>query len=246
MPHTLIVGGTRGLGRVAGRVLAASGHDVSIIGRREPPAEDRTQARTRHWVADLTDATAFDAAVADALGASGPLHYVVFCQRYRGKDDDWTGEIEVSLTATRRIVEGLKDRFAPSGDRGLVMVSSVFGTFVGEGQALSYHVAKAGMDQMARYYAVNLGRKGIRANIVTPFTFLKDESKEFYLKNEPLHDMYRKVVPLGRMATTEDSAGVIAFLCSPAAGFVNGQNIFVDGGLSLVWPETLARQLSGV
>jgi NAD(P)-dependent dehydrogenase (short-subunit alcohol dehydrogenase family) len=45
------------------------------------------------------------------------------------------------------------------------------------------------------------------------------------------------------MATSEDSANVIVFLCSSAAGFVNGQNIWVDGGLSLVWPETLARKL---
>ena len=117
---------------------------------------------------------------------------------------------------------------------------------MGEGQALGYHVAKAGLNQMMRYYAVNLGRKGIRVNAVTPFTFLKEESRDFYMKNQALHDLYRKITPLGRMATAEDSARVIAFLCSPGAGFVNGQNIYVDGGLSLVWPETLARNLSGL
>ena len=58
--------------------------------------------------------------------------------------------------------------------------------------------------------------------------------------------LYEEIVPLGRMPTSEDSANVISFLCSPAAAFVSGQNIYVDGGLSLVWPETLARKLKSI
>jgi NAD(P)-dependent dehydrogenase (short-subunit alcohol dehydrogenase family) len=56
-------------------------------------------------------------------------------------------------------------------------------------------------------------------------------------------DLYKTIIPLNRLGTTEDSSNVIVFLCSPQAGFVNGQNITVDGGLSLAWPETLARRL---
>ena len=126
------------------------------------------------------------------------------------------------------------------------MVSSVFADFVGEGQAISYHMAKAGMNQMMRYYAVNLGRKGIRCNAVTAFTFLKDESKNFYLENTELQDLHRQIVPLERMATIGDIADVIMFLNSESASFVIGQNIYVDGGLSLNWPENLARTLTGV
>ena len=54
------------------------------------------------------------------------------------------------------------------------------------------------------------------------------------------------MIPLGRMGTAEDSANVVAFLCSTAASFINGQNLYVDGGLSLVWPETLARKLKSI
>ncbi len=140
----------------------------------------------------------------------------------------------------------LTPHFAPEGDKGIVMVSSVFSKQVGEGQLASYHVAKAGLDQLMRYYAVNLGSKSIRSNGVTPFTFLKEESKSFYLSNLPLTEMYANIIPLRRMATTEDSANAINFLCSPSASFLTGQNITVDGGLSLVWPETLARRLSGL
>ena len=59
-------------------------------------------------------------------------------------------------------------------------------------------------------------------------------------------DLYKSIVPLGRIGTAEDSANLIQFLCSSAAQFISGQNIYVDGGLSLVWPETLARQLKSI
>jgi NAD(P)-dependent dehydrogenase (short-subunit alcohol dehydrogenase family) len=246
MPHALIVGGTRGLGREVMRLLAARESCVSVIGRHEPPETDKQVPNVRHWIADLLDGDAALRAAESAVGRSGPLNYLIFCQRYRGKDDDWAGEIQVSLTATKQLIEALAPKFATEGDRGIVLVSSVFGDRVGEGQPLSYHLGKAGMNQMARFYAVSLGRKGIRVNTVTPFTFLKEESRDFYVNNEQLHALYREIIPLGRMGRAEDSANAIAFLCSPAASFINGQNLYVDGGLSLVWPETLARKLKSL
>jgi NAD(P)-dependent dehydrogenase (short-subunit alcohol dehydrogenase family) len=246
MTHSLIVGGTRGLGRAVMRALSARGDRVSVIGRREPPAADKAVANVKHWIADLQQGDAALHAAESAVAENGPPSYLVFAQRYRGKDDDWAGEIQVSLTATRRLIDALAPKFAPEGDKAIVIVSSVFGDRVGEGQPLSYHVGKAGLNHMARFYAVALGRKGIRVNTVTPFTFLKEESKDFYTGNKALHALYQDIVPLGRMGTTEDVAGVVAFLCSPAAGFVSGQDLRVDGGLSLVWPETLARRLKSV
>ncbi|MGH8510093.1 MAG: SDR family NAD(P)-dependent oxidoreductase [Gammaproteobacteria bacterium] len=246
MPHTLILGGTRGLGREVARLLGSASHQVSVIGRREPVEADRGLPNVKYWIADLGANASLEATLGAIVKERGNLNYLVFCQRYRGSEDPWKGEIEVSLSLTKALIEAAQERFDPAGDKSVVMVSSVFGDFVGEGQAVSYHVGKAGMNQMMRYYAVNLGHKGIRVNAVTPFTFLKDESRDFYLKNEALHDLYKKITPLGRMGTSADSAQLIAFLCSPQSGFINGQNIYVDGGLSLVWPETLARKLTSI
>jgi NAD(P)-dependent dehydrogenase (short-subunit alcohol dehydrogenase family) len=246
MSHALVVGGTRGLGREVVRILSSRGSQVSVIGRRDPPEGDRQIPNVQHWIADLLDGDAALRAAESAVGSNGLLNYLIFCQRYRGKDNDWAGEIQVSLTATKQLIEALAPRFAPEGDRGIVLVSSVFGDRVGEGQPLSYHLGKAGINHMARFYAVSLGRKGIRVNVVTPFTFLKEESKDFYLNNRELQALYQEMIPLGRMGTAEDSANAVAFLCSPAASFINGQNLYVDGGLSVVWPETLARKLKSI
>lgn len=245
MTHSIIFGGSKGLGRVLTRQMAARGDHVTVISRSEPPLAERTVG-ARYLAADISDTTATKAALDTAIKESGALNYLVFCQRYRGKEDSWVGELAVSLTASKQVVEYVQDRFAKAGDCGIVFVSSVFGDRIGEGQDISYHIGKAGLNHMARFYAVNLGRRGIRTNAVTPFTFLKEESKNFYLDNKELISLYEEIIPLGRMATSEDSANVITFLCSPAAGFVSGQNIYVDGGLSLVWPETLARKLKSI
>jgi NAD(P)-dependent dehydrogenase (short-subunit alcohol dehydrogenase family) len=245
MTHSIVFGGSKGLGRVVARQFSSRGDTVSVISRSGPTSAEPAGG-VSYFRADMADAEATRTALEAAIAQSGLPSYLVFCQRFRGTDDAWAGEIEVSLTASKRVIESVEDRFAKGEDAGIVFVSSVFGERVGEGQGLSYHIGKAGMNHMARYYAVNLGRKGIRTNTVTPFTFLKEESKDFYLNNKGLLGLYEDIIPLGRMATSEDSANVIAFLCSPAAAFVNGQNIWVDGGLSLVWPETLARKLKSL
>jgi NAD(P)-dependent dehydrogenase (short-subunit alcohol dehydrogenase family) len=123
-------------------------------------------------------------------------------------------------------------------------VSSAASKVVAAEQGPGYHVAKAGLDQLARYYAVVLGQKGIRVNVVSPGTVLKPENRDFYLGNERLQTLFKKVVPLGRMGTAQEVAEVIDFLGGPKASFITGQTLLVDGGVNLLSTETLARTLS--
>jgi len=245
MTHTVIFGGTKGLGKVLASELRKRGDEVSVFSRVAPSEENKVEG-CKYYATDISKDNEVLVSLNSAIASAGKINYMIFCQRYRGNSDSWVGEIEVSISAPKRIIEAMQDNFNASDDRGIIFVSSVFGDKVGEGQDLSYHIGKAGINHMSRYFAVNLGRKGIRVNSVTPFTFLKEESKDFYLNNKDLMDLYESIVPLGRMGTAEDSASLIQFLCSPAAKYINGQNIYVDGGLSLIWPETLARQLKSV
>ncbi len=244
--HSLIVGGTRGIGRALVRTLAKENHVLSVIGRRPPAETDRHIPDVHYWVVDLLDQESLADALADVIKQNGKLNHLVFLQRYRGEGDDWVGEIETTLTATKYVIERLVDEFDGSDEDSIVIVSSIASHFVAEEQALSYHVAKAGLNQMIRYYAVVLGSRGIRVNGVSPCTILKEESREFYLQNERLYNLYKTITPLGRMGTSEEIAQVIAFLCSPKASFITGQNIVVDGGLSLQWQESLARKLTSL
>ena len=133
-----------------------------------------------------------------------------------------------------------------SADNSIVFVSSVFGEYVGEGQALSYHLGKAGMNSLMRFYAVSLGKKGVRTNAVTPFTFIKEESKDFYNSQTELLNMYKEIVPLGRIGSVDEISDVILFLCGNQSRYVNGQNIYIDGGLSIVWPESIAKSVKKI
>jgi NAD(P)-dependent dehydrogenase (short-subunit alcohol dehydrogenase family) len=242
--HSLIVGGTRGIGRALVRTLAEEGHVLSVIGRHSPPETDQHIPHVHYWAVDLLDQEQLPAALAEIIRRNGAVSNLIFLQRYRGQGDDWVGELETSLTATKNIIECLVDKFAATHENAIVIVSSVISYLITGKQPLSYHVAKAGLNQMVRYYAVTLGARGIRVNSVSPCTILKEESKDFYLQDERVYSLYKEITPLGRMGTAEEIAQVIAFLCSPKASFVTGQDIVVDGGLSLLLQDSLARQLS--
>jgi NAD(P)-dependent dehydrogenase (short-subunit alcohol dehydrogenase family) len=238
--HAVVVGGTRGLGRLVAENFLARGFSVSVVSRHKPAGFDES-ARLRHVAADLEKSSALAQLPTQICDTHGPVSYLVLSQRYRGEGDPWAGEIQVELTASRDLIEGFAPLFVDHGDRAIGVVSSAYAEFVGSSQPVGYHVVKGGLNAMVRHYAVTLGRKGIRVNAIMPFTYLKLESRAFYENNEKLMDVYRRVVPLGRLGTVQESAHAIDFLCSDRASFINGQCLFLDGGLSVVWQEDVAR-----
>jgi NAD(P)-dependent dehydrogenase (short-subunit alcohol dehydrogenase family) len=241
-PHALVVGGTRGSGRAVVRKFAALGAHVSVIGRRDAPEKERALPNVKHYSVDLRNAEARRKAMHDIFKERKNLSQLILLQRFRGEGDAWADELEVSLTATKEFIEGLTDRF--DSDGAIVVVGSVAARYVASEQPVAYHAAKAALLQMVRYYAVSLGAKGIRVNSVSPASVLKEESKDFYLKNEELMAFYRRILPLGRIPTAEEIANVVAFLCSSEASAITGQDLIVDGGLSVLAHEALARGVS--
>jgi len=244
--HTLIVGGTRGIGRALVRTLLDEHHTVSVIGRRPASEADRRLSSVSYWLVNLANHEQLSAALGEIVQKNGKLNNLIFVQRYRGEGNDWTGEIDITLTATKFVIDRVVGEFSETDENAIVIVSSVASHFIVSEQPVSYHIAKASLDQMVRYYAVVLGPRGIRVNGVAPGTVLKDESKDFYLKNEEVLKVYKGITPLGRMGTSTDVTQVIAFLCSHNASFVTGQTIVVDGGVSLQGHESLARQLTSL
>lgn len=237
--HTLVVGGTRGIGRALVKVLIAERGNVSVFARHPPK---KKVSRARYWTVDVTDCQQISDSLSDVVRQRGKLDGLVFLQRYRGEGDSWQAEFETSLTGTKTIIEGLVPHFRKTGG-AIVVVSSVNSEWISRNLSVGYHVAKAGLNSMVRYYAVTLGSKNIRVNSVSPGTVLKEETQHFYLKDRAKYDLHASVVPLERMGHADEVAQVVVFLCSPKSSFVTGQDIVVDGGVSLQWHEVLAGRL---
>ena len=244
--HFLIIGGTHGIGKELVRSLEKQRHKLSVVSRQLPIQPQGSRANVHYWQIDLSQKDNLTKTFTPILEQDGKISHLIFAQRYRGTDDNWEGEYAVSLTATKKIIECVSDYFDDTPERSIVIISSLSSTLISLEQPVSYHVGKAGLIALARYFAVILGPKGIRVNCVSPITILKDESKHVYLKNIKLHNLYKQIIPLGRMGTAKEIADIVEFLCSPASTFITGQNIIADGGLTLQSQEALARNLTSL
>jgi NAD(P)-dependent dehydrogenase (short-subunit alcohol dehydrogenase family) len=244
---SVIVGGTRGIGLALARRWSQEGHQLSIVSRHVPAKENQLPHATYASI-DLFETKALASRVADLGQTAGAINHLVFFQRHRGEGDTWDGELAVSLTSTKVFVDGLVDsgHFAGEGPHSIVVIGSVASRFVAREQSLAYHIGKAGLAQMVRYYAVRLGSRGIRVNAVSSSAVVKDENRAYYERHADVSGLYRDICPLGRMATSEDIVNAVDFLASDRAGFITGQELFVDGGLSLQWHESMATQVKGI
>lgn len=228
-PHSLIVGGAAGLGLAATRALAGAGHRVSVLDRTSPP--EIGGGAVRHIYQDLLSPDLLEESLAQAAAGHGPINHALFMQRYRGGTDSWEGELAVSLGATRRIVAWLAPRFPEAQDNSLLFAGSAASRLIATEQPASYHAAKAALAQLARYWAVTLGPRGVRSNCVSPAVFIKEERRE---QDAARYRRLEAVFPLRRVPTAVEIARVILFLCSPAASCLTGQDLAVDNGLSLL------------
>ncbi len=237
--HRLIVGGTKGIGRALARLWAGQGHAVTVLGRSGAPLPG-----VASLAADLGDPARAVAAAHAAVKKAGELSALVFCQRWRGQGDAWEGELAVSLTGTKVLLEALADSMAPGGAALVVGTAAI--PFAADDQGPGYHAAKAALRSLVRYYAAAWGPRGRRVNMLSPGLVLKEEAKEFYAKRTDLAGLFARITPLGRMGGAEEMAAAADFLCGPQASFVTGVDLVADGGLTLAYAPALARRVLGV
>lgn len=241
--HVLVVGGTRGTGRVLVRhLLGEASNFVSVLGRSS--IADLQSPNLTQYAVDVVNRDALLSSLDMAVRRNGNFQSAVFLQRHRAGNEEFEMELTVAISATKNAIDHLVARSYFAADNqtnSIVLVSSIADRYVAPEQSLGYHLGKAGMSQLARYYALVLGPIGIRVNSVSPCVVAKDEAKEYWAKNEWLVDRYRRCIPLGRMGKQQDIVNAIMFLSSDNASYITGQNLVVDGGFTLRSHESLVR-----
>ena len=103
---------------------------------------------------------------------------------------------------------------------------------------LGYHISKAGLDILAKYFAAKFGSELARFNTVNPGTFIKPERVDWYEKNRSELTRLSNFLPRKKMNTAENISDLILFLTDQKSIGINGQNIVIDGGASLEWVES--------
>lgn len=228
---SLVTGGTRGIGSVIVDLLRKRGDQVITVSRRKLDDKD-------HISADLSSEKQISQISRKIKQKS--INNLIFCHRYRGKN--WKKEFLISLDAVYHMIESLKMNLA--SESSIVIISSNACQFIFDEQPLAYHATQAALDNLTRYYAVNLGNQGTRCNCVLPGgSLVKPENQDFFTKDNPVTKLIEDIRPIKKIGSAEDVANVVEFLCSDKSSFITAQTIFVDGGLSVVSQESLARKL---
>jgi 3-oxoacyl-[acyl-carrier protein] reductase len=237
--RALVTGGSGDLGGAICMQLAAAGLHVIVHANSNHDRAEAVAARIRETGGDA-EAVAFDVADGNAsrsaieqLLASGPIQVVV---NNAGIHDDapmagmseaqWKRVIDVSLHGFFHVTQPLLLPMARTRWGRIVSVSSVAAVLGNRGQT-NYAAAKAALHGATKSLAREMASRGITANVVAPGVIAGRMAQQTFTE-----DAIRQMVPAARAGRPEEVAALVTFLCSEAAGYINGQVIGIDGGMS--------------
>ncbi len=227
----LITGGSRGIGLACAEKFAALGDKVAVTYNSSPPPPQFFGVKC-----DVTNADEVDAAFTAVEEHFGPVEILVSnagitkdTLLLRMSESDFSSVIDANLTAAFRVVKRATPKMLKARSGRIILMSSVVGLLGSAGQA-NYAASKAGLVGFARSLARELGSRSITVNVVSPGPVATDMTAA--LGEERLKEL-TDAVPLNRMASPEEIAGVVAFLAGQDGGYITGAVIPVDGGLGM-------------
>ena len=238
----IVTGASRSIGRAIAKVLAEAGADVLVSGRSRPDVEDvakEVEAIGRRGlpvVCDVADRDAVAAMVATCNDELGPPDIAVanagiFQEWGPGESvtpEEWDRVVAIDLTGVMNTCQLAGREMIDSGSGGsIVAISSIAGVVALQGSA-SYTAAKFGVIGLTKALAAEWAKHEIRVNAVSP-GFVERDVEPLKEQPEVLEQIMGRA-PLARWGQPREIGLAVAFLCSPAASFITGANLPVDGG----------------
>lgn len=233
----VVTGGSGGIGSAIAGVLARQGATVVVV-----DASDRAEAVAEEIggiavVEDLTDPESPTRIVDRAVAAAGSVDILVNAAGIQVRTaavdidpEDWERLVAVNLTAAYRLTQAATKALAAA--RGAIVNIVSLSADRAVAGIVPYGATKAGLVQLTKGLAVELGPLGIRVNAVAP-GYVRTPMTEVMLDQPEFRDRVLQRIPLGRLADGEDIADVVAFLASDAARYMTGTVLPVDGGYAI-------------
>jgi NAD(P)-dependent dehydrogenase (short-subunit alcohol dehydrogenase family) len=227
----LVTGANRGIGKAIAERFAAAGDRVATLTRTGEAPEGVLGVR-----GDVTDTASVEAAFAEIEAAHGPVEVLVANAGVtrdqllmRMTDEDFEQVLDVNLTGVFRCVRRASKGMIRLRRGRIVLIGSVVGLYGNAGQ-VNYTASKAALVGMARSVTRELGQRGITANVVAPGFIETAMTAELTAERQ---EAYLSSIPAHRFGAADEIAAAVEFLASPAAGYISGAVLPVDGGLGM-------------
>ncbi len=239
----VVTGAGRGIGQEIARALAAEGAKVAVVSRSESScgkAADEINAAfpgsATAYAVDVADHTAVQDLAKRIGDELGTIHFIVNNAGVtrdgllmRMKEEDWDTVLDTNLKGAFNTVKGFMRVLMKAEDPRIINIASVIGLIGNAGQA-NYSASKAGLIGFTKAVARELAGRQVTCNAVAPGFITTDMTDDL---NEKVREEVMKKIPLGSFGQVQDIAAAVLFLASPAARYITGQVLAVDGGMTM-------------